>query len=83
MADYGVSANRLELLQIADAVAREEWSVKPPHVDPDGYFFSVDCRCGPWQRTHGIQRGRGSSRRQPVSRPCGQLCPFKPASPRW
>jgi hypothetical protein len=26
----------------ADAVAREEWSVKPPHVDPDGYFFSAD-----------------------------------------
>ena len=24
MADYGVSANRLELLQIADAVAREK-----------------------------------------------------------
>ncbi len=26
----------------ADAVAREEWAVKPPHVDPDGYFFSAD-----------------------------------------
>ena len=26
----------------ADAVAREEWHVKPPHVDPDGYFFSAD-----------------------------------------
>ncbi len=26
----------------ADAVAREEWDVKPPHVDPDGYFFSAD-----------------------------------------
>jgi FAD binding domain-containing protein len=26
----------------ADAVAREEWIVKPPHVDPDGYFFSAD-----------------------------------------
>jgi FAD binding domain len=26
----------------ADAVAREEWSVKPPHVDPDGYFFRAD-----------------------------------------
>jgi FAD binding domain len=26
----------------ADAVTREEWPVKPPHVDPDGYFFSAD-----------------------------------------
>jgi succinate dehydrogenase/fumarate reductase flavoprotein subunit len=26
----------------ADAAAREEWNVKPPHVDPDGYFFSAD-----------------------------------------
>jgi hypothetical protein len=26
----------------ADAVAREDWDVKPPHVDPDGYFFSAD-----------------------------------------
>src|SRR5258708_16880023 len=26
----------------ADAVAREKWDVKPPHVDPDGYFFSAD-----------------------------------------
>jgi FAD binding domain len=26
----------------ADAVARERWTVKPPHVDPDGYFFSAD-----------------------------------------
>jgi hypothetical protein len=26
----------------ADAVAREKWTVKPPHVDPDGYFFSAD-----------------------------------------
>jgi hypothetical protein len=26
----------------ADAVAREAWNVKPPHVDPDGYFFSAD-----------------------------------------
>jgi succinate dehydrogenase/fumarate reductase flavoprotein subunit len=26
----------------ADAVAREEWDVKPPHVDPEGYFFSAD-----------------------------------------
>jgi hypothetical protein len=24
----------------ADAVAREGWKVLPPHVDPDGYFFS-------------------------------------------
>jgi len=24
----------------ADAVAREAWKVVPPHVDPDGYFFS-------------------------------------------
>jgi urocanate reductase len=26
----------------ADAVAREKWQTKPPHVDPDGYFFSAD-----------------------------------------
>ncbi len=26
----------------ADAVAREKWEVKPPHIDPDGYFFSAD-----------------------------------------
>ena len=26
----------------ADAVAREKWNVKPPHVDPNGYFFSAD-----------------------------------------
>jgi FAD binding domain len=26
----------------ADAVAREKWQVKPPHVDPFGYFFSAD-----------------------------------------
>lgn len=26
----------------ADAVAREKWNVKPPYVDPDGYFFSAD-----------------------------------------
>src|SRR5262249_31446149 len=24
------------------AVAREKWDVKPPTVDPDGYFFSAD-----------------------------------------
>ena len=26
----------------ADAVAREKWNVQPPHVDPEGYFFSAD-----------------------------------------
>jgi urocanate reductase len=26
----------------ADAVTRELWEVKPPHVDPNGYFFSAD-----------------------------------------
>jgi len=26
----------------AGAVTREAWEVKPPHVDPDGYFFSAD-----------------------------------------
>jgi succinate dehydrogenase/fumarate reductase flavoprotein subunit len=26
----------------ADAVTREGWQVKPPYVDPDGYFFSAD-----------------------------------------
>jgi FAD binding domain len=26
----------------ADAVTREKWQVKPPYVDPDGYFFSAD-----------------------------------------
>jgi hypothetical protein len=26
----------------ADAVAREQWTVEPPYVDPDGFFFSAD-----------------------------------------
>jgi urocanate reductase len=26
----------------ADAVVREKWQVKPPYVDPNGYFFSGD-----------------------------------------
>jgi hypothetical protein len=26
----------------ADAVAREKWQVKPPYVDPNGYFFGAD-----------------------------------------
>jgi hypothetical protein len=26
----------------SDAVAREKWNVKPPSVDPAGYFFSAD-----------------------------------------
>jgi urocanate reductase len=26
----------------ADAVARENWQVRPPYVDPFGYFFSAD-----------------------------------------
>lgn len=26
----------------ADAVAREGWQVTPPHVDPDGYFFTAN-----------------------------------------
>jgi urocanate reductase len=26
----------------ADAVAREKWPVKPPYVDPEGYFFTAD-----------------------------------------
>jgi succinate dehydrogenase/fumarate reductase flavoprotein subunit len=26
----------------ADAVVREQWRPTPPHVDPDGYFFSAD-----------------------------------------
>jgi len=26
----------------SDAVTREKWNPKPPHVDPDGYFFSAD-----------------------------------------
>ena len=26
----------------AEAVTRERWDVKPPHVDPDGYFFTAD-----------------------------------------
>ena len=26
----------------ADAVARNKWNVEPPHVDPDGYFFSAN-----------------------------------------
>jgi urocanate reductase len=26
----------------ADAVMREKWKPEPPHVDPDGYFYSAD-----------------------------------------
>jgi len=26
----------------ADGAAREKWDPKPPHVDPDGYFYSAD-----------------------------------------
>jgi FAD binding domain len=26
----------------AEAVAREQWNVTPPYVDPDGYFFSAN-----------------------------------------
>ena len=26
----------------AEAVAREKWKPEPPHVDPDGYFYSAD-----------------------------------------
>jgi len=26
----------------SDAAVREKWNPKPPHVDPDGYFFSAD-----------------------------------------
>ena len=26
----------------AGAVTREQWNPQPPHVDPDGYFFSAD-----------------------------------------
>ena len=26
----------------ADGAARENWKTAPPHVDPDGYFFSAD-----------------------------------------
>jgi succinate dehydrogenase/fumarate reductase flavoprotein subunit len=26
----------------ADAVTRQNWKPKPPHVDPDGYFFCAD-----------------------------------------
>jgi succinate dehydrogenase/fumarate reductase flavoprotein subunit len=26
----------------ADGVAREKWKPEPPHVDPNGYFFSAD-----------------------------------------
>jgi urocanate reductase len=26
----------------ADAAAREKWDPQPPHVDPDGYFYSAD-----------------------------------------
>jgi len=26
----------------ADAVARQKWKPRPPHVDPDGYFYTAD-----------------------------------------
>jgi len=36
--DY--SAGPIWAIFDADAVAREQWQVTPPYVDPDGYFFS-------------------------------------------
>ncbi len=30
----------------ADAVKREGWKVAPPHIDPDGYFFSANTLAG-------------------------------------
>jgi FAD binding domain-containing protein len=38
--DY--SAGPIWAIFDADAVKREGWKVTPPHVDPDGYFFSAN-----------------------------------------
>ena len=38
--DY--SAGPIWAIFDADAVAREQWHVTPPYVDPEGYFFSGD-----------------------------------------
>jgi hypothetical protein len=38
-ADY--AAGPIWAIFDADAVAREQWQVTPPYVDPDGYFFSA------------------------------------------
>ncbi|HSF29466.1 MAG TPA: FAD-dependent oxidoreductase [Candidatus Tectomicrobia bacterium] len=38
--DY--SAGPIWAIFDADAVAREQWHVTPPYVDPDGYFFSAN-----------------------------------------
>ncbi|HEY7711923.1 MAG TPA: FAD-dependent oxidoreductase, partial [Candidatus Entotheonella sp.] len=38
--DY--SAGPIWAIFDAEAVAREQWKVTPPYVDPDGYFFSAN-----------------------------------------
>ena len=38
--DY--SAGPIWAIFDAEAVKRENWKVTPPHVDPDGYFFSAE-----------------------------------------
>lgn len=38
--DY--SAGPIWAIFDAEAVKRENWKVMPPHVDPDGYFFSAE-----------------------------------------
>ena len=42
--DY--SAGPIWAIFDADAVAREQWQVAPPYVDPDGYFFSANTLTG-------------------------------------
>jgi succinate dehydrogenase/fumarate reductase flavoprotein subunit len=42
--DY--SAGPIWAIFDADAVAREQWKVTPPNVDPDGYFFSATTLAG-------------------------------------
>ena len=72
----------------ADAVAREKWKPEPPHVDPDGYFFSADTHRGARRqdqesRTRSSRcRARCCRRRSPAttrSSPTGADKDFKQA----
>jgi hypothetical protein len=49
----------------ADGAAREKWDPKPPHVDPDGFFYSAD--------TLGELAGRIKSQYQKQPMPGGAL----------
>jgi succinate dehydrogenase/fumarate reductase flavoprotein subunit len=55
----------------ADAVTREKWDPKPPHVDPDGFFFSADTLeelAGKIKNAHQKQAMPGAALTEAVSR---------------